>query len=112
MAKMTVRGLDEYARKLSRLGKESVGISRKAVYAGANIVAEEVKKRLEENPKDPTYVGKQPDILLKSDEQTGDLHDSFGIAPIGTDKAGNTNTKIGFDGYDSKGVPTASLQPR
>jgi HK97 gp10 family phage protein len=30
---------------------------------------------------------------------------SFGIASIDKDGGGDWNTKIGFDGYDSKGVP-------
>ena len=107
MAKMTIKGLDDYSRKLSQLGKASVPIAKKAVYAGANIVADEVRKRLDDNLKDPAYVGKQPDIYFKSDEQSGDLIDSLGIAPIGSDKNGDINTKIGFDGYDSKGVPNA-----
>lgn len=107
MATMTIRGMDEYARKLSQLGQASVPIAKKAVYAGASIVADEVKKRLEANLDDPSYVGKKSEGGIKSDASTGDLLESFGIAPIGTDKNGNTNTKIGFDGYDSKGVPNA-----
>ena len=107
MAKMTIKGMDDYARKLSQLGQASVAISRKAVYAGASVVADEVKKRLENNIKDTTYVGKKPGGGVKSDKSTGDLVESLGVAPIGVDGRGNTNTKIGFDGYDSNGVPNA-----
>ena len=107
MAKMAIKGMDEYARKLSRLGQASTAIAKKAVYAGANVLADEVKRRLEANLDDPSYVGKRSEGLLKSDSSSGDLLESFGIAPIGTDKNGNTNTKLGFDGYDSKGVPNA-----
>ncbi len=107
MAKMTIVGMDDYARKLSQLGQASVAISRKAVYAGASVVADEVKKRLEDNIRDTTYVGKKPGGGVKSDKSTGDLVESLGVAPIGVDGRGNTNTKIGFDGYDSNGVPNA-----
>lgn len=107
MAKMTIKGLDEYARKLSQLGQASSDIAKKAVYAGANILADEVKRRLQANLDDPRSVAKSPNGLLKSDSSSGDLMESFGIAPISTDKNGNTNTKIGFNGYDSKGVPNA-----
>ena len=30
---------------------------------------------------------------------------SFGVTPIDRDADGNFNAKMGFDGYDSKGVP-------
>lgn len=92
MAKMTIKGLDEYARKLSGLGRESVEISKKVVMAGANPVADEIRKGLE-------------GVLQGSKHSKGDLLNSFGIAPPDVDRMGNTNTKIGFEGYDRKGVP-------
>jgi len=94
MAKMTIRGLDEYALKLSKLGADASEIAKKVVMAGANPVADEIRKNLEKN-------------LSGSKYSTGDLLDSFGIAPPGVDRQGNTNTKIGFEGYDRKGVPNA-----
>jgi len=92
MARMTIRGLDEYAMKLSKLGADAPKIAKKVVMAGANPVADEIRKNLEKN-------------LSGSKYSTGDLLDSFGIAPPGVDRQGNTNTKIGFEGYDRKGVP-------
>lgn len=94
MAKMTIRGLDEYALKLSKLGTDAPKIAKKVVMAGANPVADEIRRNLEKN-------------LSGSKYSTGDLLDSFGIAPPGVDRQGNTNTKIGFEGYDRKGVPNA-----
>lgn len=94
MAKMTIRGLDEYALKLSKLGADAPKIAKKVVMAGANPVADEIRKNLEKN-------------LSGSKYSTGDLLDSFGIAPPDVDRQGNTNTKIGFEGYDRKGVPNA-----
>ena len=94
MAKMTIRGLDEYALKLSKLGTDAPKIAKKVVMAGANPVADEIRRNLENN-------------LKGSDYSTGDLLDSFGVAPPDIDGRGNTNTKIGFDGYDRKGVPHA-----
>nr|DAQ35609.1 MAG TPA: tail component [Caudoviricetes sp.] len=109
MAKMTIKGLDEYAKKLDRLGKQAPEISRKAVYAGASVVADKMRENLEKNLRDPTYVGKNKsrEYAVKQKESTGELSDSMGIAPITTDAQGNTNTKIGFEGYDKKGVPNA-----
>ena len=60
-------------------------MAKKAIYQGAKVVADKISSGI---PKD-----------------TGDLEKSFGITPIERDKDGNWNAKIGFDGYDSKGVP-------
>ncbi len=94
MAKMTIKGFDDYAVRLSQLGKESVEISKKAVMAGASPVADMIRWELTKN-------------LLDSEYSTGDLLKSFGVAPPDIDYKGNTNTKIGFEGYDKQGVPNA-----
>lgn len=85
MARITIKSSDEYALKLSKLATGSEEIAKKSIYQAANIIADEIKKRI---PKD-----------------MGDLEDSFGITPIDRDTDGNWNAKIGFDGYDRKGVP-------
>ena len=107
MAKMMVKGTEELALKLSKLGANSQKIAEHVVRAGANPVADEVRKNLEANINDPAYVGLSGKKLLKTTETTGDLLDSMGIAPPMRDKDGNTNTKIGFEGYDRNGVPNA-----
>jgi len=94
MARMQIKGLDEYALKLSQLGKASDEIAKKVVMAGAAPVADEIRKELQKN-------------LSSSKYSTGDLLNSMGIAPAMVDRNGNTNTKIGFAGYDRKGVPNA-----
>lgn len=91
MAKMTIRGMDELELKLSHLGKMSTDIAKDVVMAGAQPVADEIRRGLEAN-------------LQGSKYSKGDLLDSLGIAPPGVDNQGNVNTKIGFDGYDSNGV--------
>lgn len=89
---MTIRGIEEYAMKLSRLGADAPKIAKKVVMAGADPVADEIRRNLQKN-------------LSGSQYSTGDLLDSFGVAPPDVDRNGNTNTKIGFEGYDRKGVP-------
>lgn len=107
MAKIQMKGLDEYTKKLDDLEKRHDEVAAKAVYAGAGIVADEIKKRLQDNLDDPAYAGLQEGQVFKgmNYEQTGDLLDSFGIAPIRAFADMNTSTKLGFDGYDEKGVP-------
>ncbi len=91
MAKMTIKGTDELELQLSKLGTMSTKIAKDVVMAGAQPVADEIRKGLENN-------------LAGSKYSTGDLEASLGITPPDVDSAGNVNTKIGFDGYDRKGV--------
>ena len=87
MARMTIKGLDDLAIKISKL--DDAEVAKKCVYAGAKVIADEIRNRLESND------------TLKED-QLQDLLDSLGIAPIKTDSDGNVNTKIGFKGYGRK----------
>lgn len=86
---MTLKLGEEYALKLSELASGSEEIAKKAVYAGAGIVADEIRRRL---------------AGVLSQEATGDLEASLGITPIRMDRAGYVSAKVGFDGYDRKGV--------
>ena len=92
MARMTFNAGDEYARKLSQLSAGSEAIAKKAIYEAADIVADKMREKLKAN-------------LDGSEQSTGALEASLGITPIQTDKDGFINAKIGFDGYDEKGVP-------
>jgi len=87
---MTFKAGDDYALKLSKLATNSDEIAKKAIYAAAEIVADKIKSNLEG---------------VLSEEATGELVDSFGISKIDVDSDSNWNAKIGFDGYDSEGVP-------
>jgi HK97 gp10 family phage protein len=91
MAKMTIKGTDELEIQLSKLGKMTTEIAKDVVMAGAQPVADEIRKGLQAN-------------LQGSKYSKGDLLDSLGIAPPDVDNNGNVNKKIGFDGYDSNGV--------
>ena len=105
MARMTFKASDEYALKLSRLATESDEVARKAVYAGAKIVADKIKSNLEAVPTEKfRYLrgGDQFNGLTKV--QKADLLASFGITPITRDEDGYWTAKIGFDGYAS--MPT------
>ena len=92
MARMTIQGTDELELQLSKLA--DLDIAKDVVWAGAQPIADEIRKGLQKN-------------LQGSKHSKGDLLDSLGIAPPDIDKNGNTNTKIGFTGYDSKGVANA-----
>lgn len=115
LAKMTIKGPESYMSQLSKLGKASLEICSNAVRIGGGIVADEIRKELDNLP-DEKFKKLQP-----GDQFSGvpkgtkkDLIDSFGISPLSTDRDGIINVKIGFDGYGSyptkkypKGVPNA-----
>ena len=86
---MSFKAGDDFALQLSHLATGSEEIAKKAIYEGANIIADKIKSNLQG---------------VLSDEATGELVASFGVTPIAKDADGNFNAKIGFDGYDSKGV--------
>lgn len=107
MAKMTVKAGEEYAVKLLKLSEKSKEVAEKAVYQAAGIVADKIRSNLKKNLSDPQSVAKSGNSVGKKEGQksTGALLDSLGIAPIKMGRDGYIGTKIGFDGYDSRGVP-------
>lgn len=86
MAKIDFKGIDEYSKKLSDLGKSAEGICKFSIYDAAGMVLEAIKAN---TPYDH-----------------GDLQNSIGLAPMRNDN-GYINTKIEWAGYDSKGTPNA-----
>lgn len=95
MAKISFPGLKEYELRLSRLGSKTKEIAGKAVYAGAGIVANEIKKGIAGLPA-RTGVTKQG------------LEEGFGISPL-QNEDGYLNVKAGFDGYNKNGVPNVLM---
>lgn len=81
--------LDGLCAKLNALPGRSNEITEKALYKGAGVIADGVRSKLQG---------------VLSGNSSGELLGSLGIAPMKTN-GGVSNTSIGFDGYDSKGVP-------
>lgn len=79
---------EDFSIKLSRLDTDINEIAKKAIYAGAKIVADTMKVNLE---------------AVLSDEATGQLVEALGVTPIGM-MGGEWSAHIGFDGYDRDGV--------
>lgn len=103
MAKITFKGLAEYELKLSQLGNATYDIAVKAIYAGAGVIADEIRSNIEGltavNDVEGlvAYQMKTPPPLTKKAKQG--LLDGLGISPLG-DENGYLNVKIGFDGYN------------
>ena len=102
MAKIDFSGIDEYAKVLDALGKESEEVIKSAVYKGAALVADEIKADLKALPIEEGENGLPP-MGSPEHKQKGDLIDGFGLAPIQNDD-GYIQTKAGMDGYGS--IPT------
>lgn len=86
MAKIDFKGIDEYSKRLAKLGAGAQGVCKYAVYEGAAVVVEAIKAN---TPSD-----------------SGDLERSCGLAPMQDDN-GYINTKIVWAGYDRNGTPNA-----
>lgn len=91
MAKITFPGLSRYERQLQKLGMEGDRITGQAIYAGASVVADEIRQNIRTLPEN-TGVTKRG------------LEEGFGIAPLRDDN-GFRNVKAGFDGYNEAGRP-------
>lgn len=90
MATIKFDGLKEYEAKLSMLSKNLRPICGRVTYEGAKVVADEVRKEMEKLPEE-TGVTKRG------------LQKGFGISNIRDDN-GFYNVKLGFDGYNERGV--------
>ncbi len=115
MARMEIRGFDELELRLSKLADPE--ISKEVVKAGAQPIADQIRKNLEGLPEDKfRYLNKGEVFVGVPKQQKKDLLNSLGITPPDIDFDGNTNIKIGFDGYGKlptkkypKGVPNQLL---
>ena len=115
MARIEIRGFDELELQLSKLADPE--LAKDVVMAGAQPVADEIRKSIEALPEDKFRRLKKGEVFIGVPrQQKQDLLDSLGIAPPDVDYDGNTNTKIGFDGYGKiptkkypKGVPNQLL---
>lgn len=115
MAKIDFKGIDDYAKALGTLWKESENIVKKAVYEGADVVANEIKQGLRSIPVDERVGAEENPVTGVGRRQKADLINGFGLSPM-ENKDGYINTKAGFDGYGSiktkkypKGQPLAML---
>lgn len=106
------KGMDEYLSRLGNLEIRAPESVEKAVYEGANIVADAIKDNIK---KLPVSDKREEHITgLKTIQKKG-LIDSFGIAKMRNDN-GYVNVKAGFDGYNGlkskkypKGQPNAMI---
>lgn len=100
MAKMTFKGLDEYIKQLNKLESNSDKYIGKAIYDGADIVADEIKSAINSLPTDNASYKKAGLRAGPSAIQKAGLVKSFGITKMRKDGT-ELNVKLGFDGYNN-----------
>ena len=112
MPNMSVKGLDDLVSFMKSLEGDVDGILKAAVYDGANVLAEEIRKGIERLPIESRYVAKNDDKLEGiTKEQKDGLLEGFGISPF-RKESGYINQKIGFAGYNkTKTVKYPQGQP-
>ena len=107
MATLKFKGLEEYVAQLERLSNNTDEVIGKAVYEGADIVADAIRNGIGTIPVDDKY-HKKGDMRngLRSVEIAG-LRDGFGIAKMRKDK-NFTNVKLGFHEKNKMGRSNAT----
>lgn len=117
MAKAKVLLSDDFTLKLKSLGKDFDAVVKKAIFAGAEVIADQVKQNLVALPEeDFRTLKKDEQFKGVPTQQKNDLIQSFGITKMGYDKDGIMHVKFGFDGYGKyktkkypKGLPNDLL---
>ena len=114
VARLAFKAGDEFAMKLSQLAAKADEVAIKAVRRGAGILTDEVRARLAALPEDFQINSDAPYRYLRDGEkfsgvppkQKEDLLEALGVTPVETDKNGDYNAKVGFDGYGSQPTKT------
>lgn len=105
MARMnvTVTGLDSYEKMLNSLGANASGAMSMALYDGAKVMADELRKKIQSLPtvsglENFLAYGRGQQNKLSNRQKAG-LLEGLGIADFEKGTS-NVNTVIGFNGYN------------
>lgn len=103
MAKYQMKGLEDYARYLQKIGANTPEICGKAVYAMADVVANQVRQNIRDLPTITEAQAladyKNRAMTQLTNAQKKGLEQGFGISPMQNDQ-GYWNVKLGFEGYN------------
>lgn len=91
MARCSITGFESTLKMLDQLGDMTEAVAVKAVEAAGDLLEDAVRNRLEGR-------------LATSKHRTGDLEAGFGATPARLNDDGTVDVKVGFFGYDRKGV--------
>ena len=98
------REIDDYLQTLNRLGAEMEGRAKQAIFEGAKIIADQVKRNIEALPTDEEWGTTAQKKRGPSREEKTQIKNGLGIARMKSEQ-GVINTKIGYEdaGYNEKG---------
>ena len=96
IAKLTSNTLDEYLQTMNRLGANIEKVAKRAVYEGAGIIADAVKREIETIQ----TTGPNESEKKRRETQKKGLKEGLGIAAMRSEN-GTTHTRVGFDGYNN-----------
>lgn len=102
MAKCKTVGIDNFIREMDVRANEFKQIAGKSLYAGADIIANQLRKNIEDLPERSPGMAK-PGQTKKgvTKYQKAAMLGGMGIARM-MNKDGTYDIKIGFDGYDDE----------
>lgn len=104
MAKVELKGMEAYLTELRKAGEATGPVCEAAVYAGAKVVADAIKQKIErldrvsDDEALAAYQEQRP-VKISVSQKIG-LKESFGVTPI-KNQYGVYSAKVGFDGYNS-----------
>ena len=101
MAKFQFSGLDEYVSRLQKTAVNTYPCIKRAVYAGAKVVADAIHDEVAALPEDRENFHATSSYMTSgiSKRQKDGLLDGLGISKI-EEKDGFVNCKVGFAGYN------------
>jgi HK97 gp10 family phage protein len=102
MARVAVNGLAELSKQITQLADAGDAIGKMAVYDGAKVIADEVRRQIGNLPEDEErYLTRGDQYGVVTETEKKDLAKSLGVSTIERNAEG-VRTVIGFAGYGSK----------
>lgn len=108
MAKLTFKGIEKFVQQLESISENSEGDIKQALYKGAGIVADEIRRSL-------TALSTSEDGHGLTPEEKRGILSGFGLSKM-ENRNGFINTKAGFNGLSGRltkrhpnGVPNATI---
>lgn len=98
MARMTIKGLDDWSTRLQNMAGRGEEIMKAAVYAGAGVLAEAVVAEINTLPEQQGYMPKGELRNVVTRDEKAALLSHIGIAKMDS-TGGAVTTAIGFNGY-------------